>query len=68
MRKLKFHEKKLLKKVNFFEYKKENGHRELEVIRRYHLQDPKDYHQFLINRVIVCYVETSQKLFPKLNC
>lgn len=31
MRKLKFHEKKLLKKVDFLQWKKENSHRELQV-------------------------------------
>ncbi|KAH7532800.1 hypothetical protein FEM48_Zijuj04G0060600 [Ziziphus jujuba var. spinosa] len=30
MRKLKFHEKKLLKKVNFLEWKREGGHREAQ--------------------------------------
>ncbi|KAJ8504805.1 hypothetical protein OPV22_005691 [Ensete ventricosum] len=35
MRKLKFHEKKLLKKVNFIEYKREGGHREALVTRQY---------------------------------
>ncbi|KAG0453038.1 hypothetical protein HPP92_025702 [Vanilla planifolia] len=35
MRKLKFHEKKLLKKVNFIEYKREKGHREALITRRY---------------------------------
>jgi hypothetical protein len=31
MRKLKFHEKKLLKKVDFLTWKREHGHRELQV-------------------------------------
>ena len=31
MRKLKYHEKKLLKKVDFLQWKRENSHRELEV-------------------------------------
>ena len=31
MRKLKHHEKKLLKKVDFLQWKRENSHRELEV-------------------------------------
>ena len=43
MRQLKFHEKKLLKKVNFLQWKNEHNHREIEVIRRYHLQDRDDY-------------------------
>jgi hypothetical protein len=39
MRQLKFHEKKLLKKVNFLTWKTEHNHREAEVMRRYHLGD-----------------------------
>jgi|TARA_B100001142_G_scaffold254728_1_gene255801 U3 small nucleolar ribonucleoprotein protein IMP3 len=38
MRELKFHERKLLKKVNFLQWKNEHNHREVEVMRRYHLQ------------------------------
>jgi U3 small nucleolar ribonucleoprotein protein IMP3 len=36
-RKLKFHEKKLLKKVDFFNWKNENNLHEVKVVRRYHL-------------------------------
>lgn len=43
MRKLKYHEKKLLKKVNFLEYKREGGHREAFVTRRYMLTERDDY-------------------------
>lgn len=43
MRKLKFHEKKLLKKTNFLEYKREGGHREALVTQRYRLVDRDDY-------------------------
>jgi|TARA_B100001741_G_C16353629_1_gene505247 U3 small nucleolar ribonucleoprotein protein IMP3 len=43
MRKLKHHERKLLKKTNFLQWKSENNHRELEVIRRYHVQDREEY-------------------------
>jgi len=46
MRKLKFHEQKLLKKVNFLEWKSENGQREVEVMRRYHIQDRDDYKKY----------------------
>lgn len=46
MRQLKFHEQKLLKKVNFLEWKAENGHREAAVLRRYHVQDREDYHTY----------------------
>jgi U3 small nucleolar ribonucleoprotein protein IMP3 len=38
MRKLKHHEQKLLKKVNFYDWKVESDRRETRVIHRYHLQ------------------------------
>ncbi|KAF3444927.1 hypothetical protein FNV43_RR14620 [Rhamnella rubrinervis] len=43
MRKLKFHEKKLLKKVNFLDWKRERGHREAQVMHRYHVTGRDDY-------------------------
>lgn len=45
-RKLKFHEKKLLKKVNFLEWKREGGHQENQVMQRYHLTDRDDYKKY----------------------
>lgn len=42
-RNLKYHEKKLLKKVDFLEYKREKNLREIEVIRKYHIQNREDY-------------------------
>lgn len=45
VRKLKYHEQKLLKKVDFVTYKK-NEHRDNEVIRRYMIQKPEDYHKY----------------------
>lgn len=43
MRKLKFHEQKLLKKVDFLNWKKDSSLREIAVLRRYHVQDREDY-------------------------
>jgi len=44
VRKLKPHEKKLLKKVNFIEgWKHENNVREIKVLRRYLIQNREDY-------------------------
>ena len=37
MRKLKFHEQKLLKKVDFLQWKKDSSLREIAVLRRYHV-------------------------------
>ena len=42
MRKLKFHEKKLLKKVDFLEWKSDNKN-QITVMRKYHIQKPQDY-------------------------
>ncbi|KAG8808061.1 Small subunit (SSU) processome component [Serendipita sp. 400] len=46
MRELKYHEKKLLKKVDFLNWKQDHDHRETKVMRRYHLQDREDYHKY----------------------
>ncbi|KAG8935240.1 Small subunit (SSU) processome component [Tulasnella sp. 418] len=46
MRNLKFHEKKLLKKVDLLNWKEDASQREVKVIRRYHLQNREDYHKY----------------------
>ncbi|KAL3844569.1 hypothetical protein ACJIZ3_001972 [Penstemon smallii] len=46
MRKLKFHEKKLLKNVNFLEWKREGGHRENLVMHLYHVTGRDDYKKY----------------------
>ncbi|OIW29020.1 alpha-L RNA-binding motif-containing protein [Coniochaeta ligniaria NRRL 30616] len=46
VRKLKYHEEKLLKKVDFVNYKSDNNHRDAEVRRRYMIQKPEDYHKY----------------------
>ncbi|KAK9845008.1 hypothetical protein WJX74_009628 [Apatococcus lobatus] len=46
MRALKFHERKLLKKVDFLRWKSENNLRELQVMRMYHIQDRDDYKKY----------------------
>ncbi len=43
LRKLKYHEQKLLKKVDFLDWKKEQSIREIAILRRYHIQDRGDY-------------------------
>lgn len=45
-RKFKFHEQKLLKKVNFMEYRKENNVREIKILRKYHIQKREDYTKY----------------------
>ena len=46
MRKLKYHEHKLLKKVDFLTWKSESSKREASVVRRYRLQDAGDYKKY----------------------
>ncbi|KAI1929109.1 U3 small nucleolar ribonucleoprotein imp3 [Ophidiomyces ophidiicola] len=46
VRKLKHHEKKLLRKVDLYTYKSDNNHRETTIRQRYHLQDPLDYRKY----------------------
>ncbi|KAF2711825.1 u3 small nucleolar ribonucleoprotein-like protein imp3 [Pleomassaria siparia CBS 279.74] len=45
-RKLKYHEQKLLKKVDFTTYKSDGNHRDAAVIRRYAIQKPDDYRKY----------------------
>ncbi|XP_054090785.1 U3 small nucleolar ribonucleoprotein protein IMP3 isoform X3 [Zeugodacus cucurbitae] len=46
VRKLKYHEQKLLKKVDFITWKVDNGGKETKVIRRYHIRKPADYTKY----------------------
>lgn len=46
MRKLKYHESKLLKKVDFLNWKQDKNIREVKILRRYHVQDREDYHTY----------------------
>lgn len=65
VRKLKYHEQKLLRKTDFITYKQDNGHRDKEVIRRYMIQKPEDYHK--INRI--CGVSLSiRAVFHNMKC
>ncbi|ANB15756.1 Imp3p [Sugiyamaella lignohabitans] len=43
VRKLKHHEQKLLKKVDFLDWKEDGGHRDAQVMRMYHIQNRDDY-------------------------
>ncbi|XP_065837449.1 U3 small nucleolar ribonucleoprotein protein IMP3-like [Oscarella lobularis] len=46
VRALKFHEKKLLKKVDFISWKTDGGIREAKILRRYHIQKREDYAKY----------------------
>lgn len=43
MRKLKFHEQKLLKKVDFFNWKSDNNLHQVKILRKFHIQKRDDY-------------------------
>lgn len=43
VRKLKFHEQKLLKKVDFITWKVDNAGHENKILRRYHIRKREDY-------------------------
>lgn len=46
VRKLKHHEQRLLRKVDFVSYPSDTAHRSAEVIRRYSLSNPTDYSSY----------------------
>ncbi|CCE61575.1 hypothetical protein TPHA_0A05000 [Tetrapisispora phaffii CBS 4417] len=46
VRQLKYHEKKLLKKVDLFDWKQDDSHRDTQVMRTYHIQNREDYHRY----------------------
>ena len=50
VRKLKYHEATLLRKVDFINWKSDNNVREVKILRRYHVQDREDYHTY--NKII----------------
>ncbi|RQM27864.1 hypothetical protein B5M09_007012 [Aphanomyces astaci] len=81
MRQFKYHEKKLLKKVDLLEWRNENNLHEIKVIRRYRLPDREQYHKYNklvgdIGRVVARLkkrpsndpfrIKTTEKLLEKL--
>lgn len=50
VRKLKYHEATLLRKVDFINWKADKSVRENKILRRYHVQDREDYHTY--NKVV----------------
>ena len=46
VRKLKFHEATLLRKLDFINWKSDQSVRENKILRRYHVQDREDYHTY----------------------
>jgi U3 small nucleolar ribonucleoprotein protein IMP3 len=45
VRKLKYHEQRLLRKVDFISFEKDE-HRDAQVSQRYHIQKPSEYHAY----------------------
>mmetsp|Transcript_14845 Transcript_14845/g.29964 ORF Transcript_14845/g.29964 Transcript_14845/m.29964 type:complete len:184 (+) Transcript_14845:253-804(+) len=46
MRELKYHEQKLLKQVDYVNWKKDQNIREVKILKRYHIQDREDYTKY----------------------
>ena len=59
LRKLKHHEKKLLKKVDFF-WQREGNVREIQVMRRYHIRNREEYVEY--NKVCGIITKLASKL------
>ena len=53
VRKLKFHEKKLLKKVDFIQWKSDNNFYEVKAMRKYHIQKREDFSKYSKLRSLV---------------
>lgn len=49
MRKLKFHEQKLLKKVDFLNWKVDNNLHEVKVMNKFHLNRREDYTMYVFS-------------------
>jgi len=75
MRKLKYHEKKLLKKVDFLSWEIDNNLHEVRVMKKYYIQKREDYTKweiFIRNivkyRYLYCYNwNTGRRLNIKLT-
>jgi hypothetical protein len=65
VRKLKHHEQKLLRKVDFTTYASDNNHRDAAVIRRYNIQKPGDYQKY--NRICGVRFSILALPFPPLS-
>jgi U3 small nucleolar ribonucleoprotein protein IMP3 len=50
MRQLKHHEKKLLKKTDFLDWKKTNNVHEMKIVKRFHITDRDDYSRY--NKIV----------------
>lgn len=55
VRKLKYHEQKLLKKVDFVSWKIDKNVREVQVLKRYRITKREDYSKLVYMYIIVYY-------------
>ncbi|XP_076353838.1 U3 small nucleolar ribonucleoprotein IMP3 isoform X1 [Tachypleus tridentatus] len=60
VRKLKFHEKKLLKKVDFISWEVDNNLHEVKIMRKYHIQKREDYTKY--NKLSYAVRELARKI------
>ena len=60
MRQLKYHEKKLLRKVSLYSWKGEDNIRVAKILRRYHIQNAQDYQSY--NRIVGQITKLAAKL------
>ncbi|XP_046846466.1 U3 small nucleolar ribonucleoprotein protein IMP3-like [Xenia sp. Carnegie-2017] len=66
VRSLKFHEKKLLKKVDFITWKNDNNVREIKILRKYHIQRREDYTKYnKLCKMAKCLAHKIKELNPK---
>ncbi|KOB69335.1 putative U3 small nucleolar ribonucleoprotein IMP3 [Operophtera brumata] len=68
VRKLKFHEQKLLKKVDFISWKLDNNLNEVKAMKKYHIQKREDYTKFIkdLDASSEFRTESSAQLLEKL--
>lgn len=67
MRKLKHHEQKLLRKVDFLTWKHEDNLREIKILRRYHIQDREDYARYNKLAGMIASLAAKLKQLPPSN-
>ncbi|ODM93620.1 U3 small nucleolar ribonucleoprotein IMP3 [Orchesella cincta] len=68
MRKLKYHEQKLLKKVDFINWEADNNLHEVKVMKKYHVQKREDYTAYnKLSRKIREMARRIKDLDPKAN-
>ncbi|PUZ49338.1 hypothetical protein GQ55_7G318000 [Panicum hallii var. hallii] len=69
MRKLAFHEQKLLRRTKFLHYKCDKGHREARVTQRYHIVERDDYKKYNgICLMVQKQVNTIKQMDPRDRC